>query len=141
METPNILKGFLYPSSRVSRCPRFSECLVSKKCQNYDPHQLDCAVCESRVTPQYFLGGYVPEGEYYPDVQAAFKIITKRLHKAIAHPDSPHMSFNLGDIVEEQEKFNKSTEILRKFQAEKKLDLEETITNNLGEIEARKYDI
>jgi len=114
METPPLLKGYLYPSSRVTRCPRFHACIISKKCQTYDKNQLDCTLCERAVDPPIDLGGHIPEGEYYPDIQHAIKVVQDRLILPMAHPDQTPQSVS-ADIVDQQSKLRKSTEILERF--------------------------
>lgn len=127
MEIQSILKGFLYPSTRVSRCPRFSECTISHKCQNYDQHCLECAICESRVDPPESIGGYIPEGEYLPDMQDAVKKVTEQMLKPFAHPDSDGQRMNGFEITDKYNDFRQATEVLNKFASENKMKLEEKV--------------
>lgn len=133
METPNIFKGHQYPTARTPRCPMFHACTVSKKCQNYDKHRLICTVCESRtnaheVDPNSVpLGGHLPEGEYYPDLQAAMMELEKLIHKPLAHPDAKPQSIQGAAITRDYEREHKVTEMIRHFSSVGALHMEEKI--------------
>lgn len=115
MDTPSLLKGHFYPSSRVSRCPKFSPCLVSKKCQNYNQHDFTCVLCESRVRPPYMLGGYLPEGETEEDIQAIVKTLEAGMGRPLAHPDRDSERIDPLEIAFEYDKFRQATEGLIRF--------------------------
>lgn len=140
MEVPNLMRGSMYPSSRVARCPRFHRCIISNKCQNYDQHQHDCQVCESRVVSAMNqpmvdvpLGGILPEGKYVPDLQDAIKTISEAINRPLAHPDAEEQSLgNHADIVDKLEKQRKAADILARFQTTGILKMTEQI------VEARK---
>lgn len=146
MDVPNILKGYLYPSSRVSRCPRFHRCTVSNKCQNYDPHRLDCSLCELRVVREMNqpledvpLGGILPEGEYVPDLQDAVKVLSEQTGVPLAHPDNPTQKVEaLGDITDKLAKQRKAADILARFQAAGVMRMEEQIAEALVDPETAK---
>ncbi len=139
MDTPNLLKGYLYPSSRVCRCPRFHACTVTKKCQNYDPHQLDCSICETRVPEtRDQIGGMLAEGEYYPDIQDAIHTIETRLHKPMAHPDYEGQEINGADITAKYEKERRAAEVLRMFTTDGSMTMEEKIMHAMVDEETRK---
>jgi hypothetical protein len=113
MQLPSIARGYFYPTNLKNRCPRFSRCTVSNKCQNYDKHVLMCNVCESRVRPAQQLGGYLAEGEFQPDIQKAIKVIQKALNNPFSHPDATPTSMGMspGDYKEYQE----SVEVLKQW--------------------------
>ena len=115
METPNILKGALYPSSRRSVCPRFHACIVSKKCQNFDQHMLECIICESRVDGAPMIGGYIPEGEYYPDLQDAIHTIEDRLHRPLADPNDDGQKMDQFDVSQKYQKERKAADMMHAF--------------------------
>ncbi len=125
METPPLLKGYLYDSTRVCRCPRFHACTISKKCQNYDPNQLDCSLCETAVDPPIDLGGHLPEGEFYPDIQDAIKTVQEALNKPLAHPDQEAQKINGPEITNQYNKTRKSIEMLKRFQGKGVLKMTE----------------
>ena len=125
MNTPNTLSGYLYPSDRISRCPRFHACLASKKCQNYDPHQLDCSVCESRINNNENLGGYVGEGTHMPDVQDDVRTLEKMKHQLMADPDAEGQLINGHRITEEYNEYRRASERLGKFSQYTRMQLEE----------------
>lgn len=83
MEIPNVMRGYFYPTTRVSRCPSYHGCSACKGCQNYNKHVLLCKVCESRK----------PEGlecslERHPDyIQWCLQELTKRMKAPMFHPD------------------------------------------------------
>lgn len=135
MEIPNTLKGHYYPSSRVPKCPRFHRCTVTNKCQNYDRHLLECNICESRTNLHEVdgdsvpLGGHLPEGEYYPDLQDAFATLEKLLGTPFAHPDMVGQQINGADIARQWEKEHRVTEIIRRFSALGTLQMQEEIMN------------
>lgn len=94
MEVNTSLRGHLYPSRTTSRCPRFHACIITQKCQNYDPHRMDCSLCELRVRRKLLipkddvpLGGCLPEGQHQPDMQDAIKIIQEARGQALFHVD------------------------------------------------------
>lgn len=87
MQVPSIARGFLYPNMLRNRCPKFSQCLLTSKCQNYDKHQRICALCETRVRPAVNLGGVLAEGEYQEDAQLAIKTIRDALNAPFADPN------------------------------------------------------
>jgi hypothetical protein len=137
MDTPTTLKGHFYPSSRVSRCIRFHACTVTKKCQNFDRHLQECNLCESRtntheVDPDSVpLGGHLPEGEYYPDLQDAFAQLEKLIHKPFAHPDAETQNFNSVDIARNWEREHRITETIRHFSSVGALSMDENIMQAL----------
>lgn len=83
MEIPNVMRGYFYPTTRISRCPSYSGCFACRGCQNYNKHALVCVKCESRK----------PEGlecslERHPDyIQWCLKELTKRMNMPMFHPD------------------------------------------------------
>lgn len=127
METPNLLRGEFYETSRISKCPRCHLCLVSKKCQNYDPHSLECEVCENRVSPNYNIGGYIPEAEYIPDLQHSIVVIQQAKRAAFAHPDAEGQSIDIDNVTQKHNNIHKAIEQLANFSSMGKLQLEETI--------------
>lgn len=136
METPNVLKGYLYPSSRVCRCPRFHACIATKKCQNYDPHQLDCSVCEQRTTLNDNLGGFLPEGEYVPDLQDAIHTLEEQLNKPMAHPDQQGQKGE--DITNKYNKERKAADMLAHFMNDGTITMEEKIMYAMSDPETAK---
>lgn len=116
MITPNILRGHFYPVPRQWRCPRFHACQVSHKCQNYDRHCLECRICESRIHPvPDIVGGYLAEGQYKPDIQAAMRNIRDMMRAPYAHPDRVKQKINPMNVAENLERYKKSTEIVARF--------------------------
>ena len=110
MTPPSPARGFLYPTTLKAKCPRYSGCLVTNKCQNYDRHCRLCALCEQRVRPAVHLGGCLPEGELVDDVQLAIKIIRDALNKPYAHPDAEQTSG--GVEMRDVQKLEESSRIL-----------------------------
>lgn len=139
--TPNILRGNLYPITRQIRCPRFHACTVSHKCQNYDRHLLECRLCEARVHPvPDIVGGYLPEGQYKPDIQAAMKFIRDSMRLAYAHPDRVKQKVNPMNIAENLEKYKKSANIVSKFMSLGVLNFEVETANLWADADdARRY--
>lgn len=137
MEIPNIVKGEFYPSSRVSRCSRFHRCTVTNKCQTYDRHLEECNVCESRTNTHELapesvpLGGHLPEGEFYPDLQDAIGYLEKMLGRSFAHPDAEGQTVNTMDTARNWEKEQRVAEMVRQFSSEGKLTMEEKIMRTL----------
>ena len=137
MEIPNNLKGHFYPSSRVARCPRFHMCTVTKKCQNYDRHLLQCSICELRTNTHEIdpdsvpLGGHLPEGEFYPDLQDAFAGLERMLGKPFAHPDAEGQSVNSYDISRQRERESHIIEVIKNFSAVGALSMDEKIMHAL----------
>lgn len=111
MQAPNISRGFLYPTHLKFKCPRYSQCLVTNKCQNYDKHCRLCALCETRVRPASNLGGCLPEGEFEPDVQVALKVIQNAVNAPFAHPDAEPGSCG-GVTMEDYQKLEEAKEVL-----------------------------
>lgn len=136
--THSSLAGYLYPSNFCSRCPRFHACRLTQKCQNYNPHLMECETCESRVSPNPQLAGLLPEGEYAPDLQHGIKELEDRMNVAFSHPDGKRQ--RLGpDITLEFEKSRRATEQLAEFLSESKAKFEEKITHALTDSAMRKY--
>ncbi len=133
MEIPNTLKGNFYPSSRVSRCPRFHMCQVTKKCQSFDRHLQECNLCESRTNTHELdpdsvpLGGHLPEGEYYPDLQDAFAELEKMIGKPFAHPDMEEQHLNNADIARNWEREQRVVKTIQEFSSAGSLAMEEKI--------------
>lgn len=88
MTIPSVRRGFLYPTMLQSRCPRHHSCLITKKCQNYDRHNSECVMCESRVRPARDLGGLLPEGAYLFDAQATVKKISDQMGCQFGDPNA-----------------------------------------------------
>lgn len=114
-DVPLLLRGSLYNTSRFSKCPMQSICIVTKKCNNFDPHRLQCDVCESAVRPSTNVGGVLPEGEYIPDLQHAIKIFTDKVKKALADPDRVGQKYCAYDVTKKYDEVRKSTDMLAKF--------------------------
>lgn len=133
------MKGYCYPSSVSCRCPRHHACLVTKKCQSYDPNQLDCHVCETRVYgpfgqphPELPLGGMLADAEHHPDLQWAVHTLEKRSNKPLAHPDMERQELEpFIEIAEKMEKERLAADILANFQALGIFRMEEQIVHAL----------
>ncbi len=125
MNTPNTLSGYLYPSDRISRCPMFHACVASKKCQNYDPHNLQCNLCESRISNNENLGGYIAEASHMPDIQADVRTLEKMKHMAMADPDFEGQLINGHRITEEHNEYRRAAERLGTFSKYSRTHLEE----------------
>lgn len=125
MNTPNTLSGYLYPSLRVNRCPRFHACLASKKCQNYDQHNLECQVCETRTSDKENIGGYVAEGTYMPDVQDDVRTMEKMKHQLMADPDRETQTINGHRITQEHNEYRRASERLGAFAKYSRMTMEE----------------
>ena len=139
METPNPLKGHMYPSRMVSRCPRFHACKITHKCQNFDQHRADCQFCEHRVVEKLnqipevvVLGGILPEGEYVNDLQDAIHIIEQARLAPLAHADGEMVTVgNTVDISKRLSMEAKATDMLAKFNQSGLMTIsEEDIVNN-----------
>lgn len=127
MDTPNLLKGHLYPSNRVSRCPRFHACVACKKCQNFDRHQLDCQVCESRVYPKPLVCDHIPEGEFIPDIQNSIRIMELFRNEAMAHPDREGQIIDGKEITNKYEKARQASNLLHDFTSSEGTTTEEKV--------------
>lgn len=127
METPALLRGNFYPSSRKERCASFHPCLATKKCQNYNPHSTLCEYCESMVRPVPNLGGYMAEGEFQPDLQHSLKLIQEAVKKAWSHPDAKAQKTTPRDIADEYDKLKKATNQLAEFSTVSKAKMEEKV--------------
>lgn len=138
-EVSTILKGYLYPSMQVTRCPFYHRCLVTGKCQNYDPHQVHCSVCETRVVPPGKLGGILPEGKYVPDLQDAIRTMEIVLNKAYANRESRGQILDTEEeITNKQSKIRKSTEMIKMFMDSGFMKMEEKIVDCLYDLEKKK---
>lgn len=139
-ETAPLFKGYNYPSGTVARCPRYHRCLVSNKCQSYDPHQPDCAVCETRVSPPLDkIGGVIPEGKYIPDIQDCVHTIEKIKLMAFAHRDSKGQTLESSvDISENWDRMRRATDMMKMFMDEGAMKLEEKTVNALYDVEKKK---
>lgn len=138
-EISTVLKGYNYPSTHVARCPRFHRCLISNKCQSYDPHQPDCAVCETRVDPPGKLGGLLPEGKYMPDLQDAVHTLEQLKQTPFAHRDQP------GQKVESTQEINanfsrmrRSIEMCKMFLDEGYWKMEEKVVDALYDVNKKQ---
>ena len=125
MNTPNTLSGYLYPSDRINRCPRFHACLASKKCQNYDQHNLECNLCESRINNNENLGGYVAEATHMPDIQDDLRVIENMKHQLMADPDAEGQLINGHRITEQYSEERRAVERLGTFAKYSRMQLEE----------------
>jgi len=131
-ETSTLLKGYMYPSSHVARCPRYHRCTISGKCQTYDAHQPDCAVCETRVYPPGKLGGLLPEGKYMPDLQDAMHTLEEMKRTPFAHRDQPGQTLeNPRDITNKYDRMRKSIDMCKMFLDEGVWNMEEKVVNAL----------
>ena len=128
--THAILSGYLYPSNYRSRCPRFHACRLTQKCQNYNPHMLDCSLCETKVNPNPLLGGFLAEGEFSPDLQDSIKTVEEELGVSFAHPDGKRQKIG-PDITLKWEKMRKATDQLAEFMAGSKAEFDEKIYSAL----------
>lgn len=140
-ETSTLLKGYMYPSAQVARCPRYHRCLISNKCQSYDAHQADCAVCETRVDPPGRLGGILPEGKYIPDLQDAISTIEKNLKVSFAHRDARmHKDPNSVEMTQKWDRLQKSVEMCKQFMAEGTwTSLDEKVMNAVYDTQQKKF--
>lgn len=130
MEIPNISRGFNYPTSRFSKCLRFHPCFISKKCQNFDKHNFECMQCESRVRPIIQAGGYLPEGEFMPDLQDAMVVLEKTLKRAMVDPDADGQIMNSIDVTRDWERVTRASDKLKAFMRDK-ATLEEEVVHAL----------
>lgn len=73
MDTPSILRGFYYDTRYQRRCGMYHQCLLTKKCQNYDKNNPMCSHCETRCLPPKDLGGLTPEPVLGTDYQNSIK--------------------------------------------------------------------
>ena len=144
MDVPNAFKGYYYPSSRVARCSRFHMCTVTKKCQNFDRHLLECSVCESRTNAHLLdsdsvpLGGHLPEGEYYPDLQDAFGELERMVGRPFAHPDQESQTLNSADIARNWEREQRTIETIQTFSSVGALGMDEKIMQTLVDPETAR---
>lgn len=138
METPAILKGHMYPSARVERCPRFHRCVATHKCQNYDLHQVDCQFCESRCSIHRHLGGLIPEGKILPDIQDAIRCVQETMKLAYAHQDASGQKINGRDISRTYDKFQKATRVLNLFASTGLTDIKEKSCLAMYDVEQQK---
>ncbi len=47
--TRKFLRGFLYCTSRMHRCPVYHVCVVCGRCTMFSRHRKSCMICESRL--------------------------------------------------------------------------------------------
>lgn len=131
-----MFAGYLYPTSTVSRCPRFHQCKISQKCQNFDKHNLECSVCEQRTNTHEIdpnsvpLGGILPEGEYIPDLQDAIVTLEKRIRKSYVTYDGER-SHNNAEIVDKALKERKASDMLARYMGKTEHQMEEEIYRTL----------
>lgn len=83
----SILRGGRYDTISTRKCMMYHPCLVTKKCQNYDPNRRECFLCEQRVRPARNLKGLVPEGVKVADVQLAIRTIERFMKQPFSSPD------------------------------------------------------
>jgi hypothetical protein len=140
MEIPNIAKGHLYPSTRVSRCSRFHRCIVSNKCQNFDRHRLDCNVCELRASHSHDVGGQLPEGLYWPDLQDMIKTLQDLKRTAWAHPDREGArGEDMADMTAKYQKVKKATDALAFFSSIGHLNWDEKVAYAMMDPNTRQH--
>lgn len=132
MEIPLAAKGYLYPSSRISRCPFYHRCLISNKCQSYDAHCHACVTCESMNPYEDKLGGYLPEGEYIPDLQDSIATVEKSMGLAMAHVDHEFQKVDGEDITLQHEKTRKASDQLNQFLSKSMVEIEDEILEELS---------
>ncbi len=125
-----VLRGHLYPSNLHSRCPRFHACIATKKCQNFDCHRLDCQLCESLVRPNELVGGYLPEGEFVPDVQHALKILEVEKKIAWSSPDGQPNTQRGDQITAQYEQQRRATEVLSRFSGKTNMQIQQEIAKD-----------
>lgn len=73
------------------------------------------------------LGGYVPEGEYLPDLQDAVRTMEKTIHKSMAHPDNPTQALNGEEITNTWKKETLAAKMLEGFLDQTPANLENKI--------------
>jgi len=52
MDTPNMLRGEFYSTSKTQKCPNFKQCPLCKMCRNYNRYNAMCVACEDRKRPK-----------------------------------------------------------------------------------------
>lgn len=135
----SIFRGYMYPSNLTARCPRFHRCIVSNKCQSYDPHQPDCAVCETRVDPPGKLGGLLPEGKYMPDLQDAVHTIEELQHRPFAHRDAVGQPVETERAIDNKmNRIRKSIDMCKQFMDTGVWNMEEKVVRCLYDTEQKK---
>jgi recombinational DNA repair protein RecR len=88
MDVPNALRGYRYPTSKIARCPSFSRCRACSACQNYDPHQHECIICESRK-PESNICSLERHSDH---TQWCFIELERKFGKPLYHPDNKSYS-------------------------------------------------
>jgi len=142
MQAGNVARGYLYPNNMTSRCPMYSQCKVTGKCQSYDKHSLICTVCEQRVRPAAYLGGFLPEGEFEPDIQQAMVVIQNAMNAPMATPDSDGQRVAQVDMVQ-QKKIEQANAVMDRMMEAGKMTqtMEDEIINVSPEIAAQLEDL
>ena len=110
MEVPNVMRGWFYPTTRISRCPSYHKCAACKGCQNYNKFQHICRICESRKP-----AGLECSLERHPDyIQWCLQELTKRMNMPMVHPDKKP-GLVQGPEADQGDEFQKILEALEEF--------------------------
>lgn len=80
-QCPKFLRGYFYPTTRVSRCPSFHPCYICHKCRKFTRTYKMCMVCESNYGVQWVC-------RHNDEDQLAAARITKALNRPMWDPNA-----------------------------------------------------
>lgn len=118
-DTPNMLRGWLYPTHLASRCPTFKQCVVCKMCEHYSKFRVQCILCEQRKYPVQICTCTPKHREHFLLIQEKLKVSLsdpngdqKGTYKAeVAHdPRWDEISHGLQQIYGRMSKISETTD-------------------------------
>lgn len=119
MMTHTLLRGGYYDTLSTKKCYMFHPCLLTKKCQNYDPNRRQCFLCEQRVKmdgkPVKNLKGIVPEGANRSDPQHALRVIEDFLKQPFASPDRVANAVPVQGVEQQARDYRNAVEIMSRY--------------------------
>jgi hypothetical protein len=135
---PHVVRGYRYDTLLKKKCAVYHPCQVTNKCQNFDRHNRRCFLCEQRVRPQMNLGGYLPEGEYIPDLQNSVRTIELKLNTPLTHPDQEGQVMNMAEVELDRKEERKALDVIDRFLGMDNVSIEEGVQDiwvNRDEVE------
>jgi len=127
--------GFYYDSPQRKKCSRCHLCIVSSKCQNYNPHLLKCKSCELRVVEAlnkpasgFPIKGYPFESDHRKDIQEAHNFMENLRKRAPNNQGTGQYVEEIGWAIDKQLRLAEALETMK--QQEEVGELE--VINELG---------
>ena len=123
MDIARVRRGFFMPSSHVSRCPSYSQCVSCGSCQNFDQYAWSCKVCIQNLADPSLMCSLHQRG-HDDATQAALRSLFDALGMTLYHPDRKMQTINHGTIEgTRQERVLKALEDINvKYEVEDETD-------------------